>query len=67
MNIMEANYLNFTNCDINYNPKVNFEGYGKVFIDVENVKDFILCTEDKDYVIDFQKLLRDYGVEVEER
>ena len=52
-------------CDINYNPKAHFAEYSKVFIDVENVRDFILCTEDKSYVLDFQKLLRDYGVEVE--
>ena len=38
----------------------------KVIVNVETVKHFILQTKEKDYVLDFQRLLEDYGVEVEE-
>lgn len=40
--------------------------YTQVIVNVENVKHFILQTKEKDYVLDFQRLLEDYGVEVEE-
>ena len=36
----------------------------KVIVHVEDVKDFILRTKDKDYNLDFQRLLRDYGIEM---
>ena len=42
-------------------PKPN-----KVIVNVEGMEYFILSTKDKDYVLDFQKLLEDYGVEVKE-
>lgn len=35
----------------------------KVIVHVEDVKDFILRTKDKDYNLDFKRLLRDYGIE----
>lgn len=35
----------------------------KVVVDVDDVQHFILRTKDKDYNLDFQRLLRDYGVE----
>lgn len=38
----------------------------KVIVDVECMEYFILHTKEKDYVLDFQKLLEDYGVEVKE-
>ena len=61
---VELKSINDVVWDINYNPKARFAEYGKVFIDVENMNDFILRTKDKKYVLDFQKLLEDYGVEV---
>ena len=36
----------------------------KVIMHVDQVKDFILRTKDKDYNLDFQRLLRDYGIEM---
>lgn len=36
----------------------------KVIVHVDQVKDFILRTKDKDYNLDFQRLLRDYGIEM---
>lgn len=38
----------------------------QVIVNVESVKHFILQTKEKNYVLDFQKLLEDYGVEVKE-
>ena len=37
----------------------------KTIVCVDNMKEFILRTKDKDYVLDFQRLLEDYGIEVE--
>ena len=37
-----------------------------VIVHVEGVEHFILRTKEKDYVLDFQKLLEDYGIEVKE-
>jgi hypothetical protein len=37
-----------------------------VIVHVEDVKHFILRTEEKDYVLDFQRLLKDYGIKVKE-
>lgn len=36
----------------------------KVIVHVEDVKDFILRTKNKNYTLDFQRLLKDYGIEV---
>ena len=38
-----------------------------VIVSVEDMNHFILRTKERDYVLDFQKLLEDYGVEVEEQ
>lgn len=61
------NYLNFKNCDLVHNPMSLFPECKRVIIDVENMKHFILRTKDKNYVLDFQKLLEDYGVEAEQQ
>lgn len=45
---------------------ISEQDYTKVIVNVERVKHFILQTKEKDYVLDFQKLLEDYGIEVEE-
>ena len=37
----------------------------KVIVHVEDVKDFILRAKDKDYNLDFQRLLRDYDIEMQ--
>ena len=42
-------------------PKPN-----KVIVNVEGMEYFILHTKEKDYVLDFQKLLEDYGAEIKE-
>lgn len=34
-----------------------------VIVHVEGAKNFILRTKDKDYTLDFQRLLKDYGIE----
>lgn len=36
----------------------------KVIMHVDQVKNFILRAKDKDYNLDFQRLLRDYGIEM---
>ena len=36
----------------------------KVIVHVEDVKDFILRAKNKDYNLDFKRLLRDYGIEM---
>lgn len=36
----------------------------RIIMHVDQVKDFILRTKDKDYNLDFQRLLRDYGIEM---
>lgn len=41
-------------------------GNYNVVVNVERVENFVLSTKDKDYVLDFQKLLEDYGIEVKE-
>ena len=38
--------------------------YTQVVVNVESVKHFILQTKEKNYILDFQRLLEDYGVEV---
>lgn len=45
---------------------ISEQDYTKVIVNVERVKHFILQTKEKDYVLDFQKLLEDYGIDVEE-
>lgn len=37
-----------------------------VFIYVESVDNLVLRTKECDYVLDFKKLLKDYGIEVQE-
>lgn len=49
-----------------YAKSISEPDYTKVVVNVERVKHFILQTKEKDYVLDFQKLLEDYGIEVEE-
>lgn len=53
--------------DLFYNPykEIPPPEYKNVVINVEDMKHFILRTKDKDYMLDFQELLQDYGVEVE--
>lgn len=41
-------------------------GNCNVVVNVERVENFVLSTKEKDYVLDFQKLLEDYGIEVKE-
>ena len=36
----------------------------RIIVNVDQVKNFILRTKDKDYNLDFQRLLRDYGIEI---
>lgn len=36
----------------------------RIIVHVDQVKNFILRTKDKDYNLDFQRLLRDYGIEI---
>lgn len=35
----------------------------KVIVHVEGAKNFILRTNDEDYTLDFQRLIKDYGIE----
>lgn len=35
----------------------------RVIVDVDGVQHFILRTKDRDYSLDFKRLLRDYGIE----
>lgn len=35
----------------------------RVIVDVDGVQNFILHTKDRDYNLDFKRLLRDYGIE----
>ena len=49
-----------------YAQNISKPDYTQVVVDVESVKHFILQTKEKDYVLDFQRLLEDYGIEVEE-
>lgn len=35
----------------------------RVIVNVDGVQNFILHTKDKDYNLDFKRLLRDYGIE----
>lgn len=44
-----------------------YNEFNTVTISVENMEQFILRTKDGDYVLDFQRLLEDYGVEVKSR
>lgn len=53
--------------DFIYDPTLKLEQFNTVIVNVENMKRFILQTKDKNYVLDFQKLLEDYGVEVKEQ
>ena len=55
------------NNDIYYSPTMKFKQFSTVTINVESMEHFILQTKDKNYVLDFQKLLEDYGVEVKEQ
>ena len=36
----------------------------RIIVNVDQVKNFILHTKDKDYNLDFQRLLKDYGIEI---
>ena len=38
----------------------------RVIVEAENLDSFIFRTKEKDYVLDFQKILKDYGIEVKE-
>lgn len=51
--------------DLGCNRTLDTE-HSTVTINVEGMEHFILQTKDKDYVLDFQKLLEDYGVEVDQ-
>ena len=37
----------------------------RIIVNVDQVKNFILRAKDKDYNLDFQRLLRDYGIEIQ--
>ena len=55
--------MDFNN-DVVYTPTMKFRQFNTVIVDVESIEHFILRTKDKDYVLDFHKLLKDYGIEV---
>lgn len=46
---------------------VEYNKYNTVIVNVEYMENFILRTKDKDYTLNFKKLLEDYGIEAEEQ
>lgn len=46
------------------NVNVSERKPNRIIVNVDQVKNFILRTKDKDYNLDFQRLLKDYGIEI---
>lgn len=45
------------------NVNVSDDKPDRIIVNVDQVKSFILRTKDRDYSLDFKRLLRDYGIE----
>jgi hypothetical protein len=45
------------------NVNVSDDKPDRIIVNVDQVKRFILRTKDRDYNLDFKRLLRDYGIE----
>lgn len=45
------------------NVNVSDDKLDRIIVNVNQVKSFILRTKDRDYNLDFKRLLRDYGIE----
>lgn len=50
-------------CIDDFGQTISGNKTNRVIVNVEGVKDFVFQTKDKEYTLDFQKLLKDYGVE----
>lgn len=51
--------------DLIYDPTLKLKQFNTVIVNVEYMENLILRTNDKDYTLNFKKLLEDYGIEAE--